>query len=140
MQKLPCILLVDDDRTTNYLNQRLLEKLDVAEQLLVAHNGQEALTLLNKHCHNPTADCPVLVLLDMKMPIMDGFSFLEAYKQLPDTQQRNILVVMLSTSLHPQDVQRAQELPITAFLNKPLTNEKVRQLLNLHYSQERSAL
>lgn len=136
MQKLPCILLVDDDPTTNYINRRLLEKLDIAHKLLVAQDGVEALNLLNEHCPQLAGKCPVLVLLDMKMPVMDGFSFLEAYQQLPAAQQQNILVVMLSTSLHPQDVHRAQELPVAAFLSKPLTNEKVRHLLALHFPQD----
>ncbi|TGE08624.1 response regulator [Hymenobacter fodinae] len=134
MPKLPYIVLVDDDPTANYLHQKLLAKLDVTDQLLVAHNGHEALALLDQLQSIPEHSYPALLLLDIKMPSMDGFSFLEAYKQLPATKQAGILVVMLSTSLQPEEVHRAQQLPIAAFLNKPLTNEKVRQLLQLCYN------
>jgi CheY-like chemotaxis protein len=136
MQKLPCILLVDDDHTSNFLNHRLLEKLDVADLLLEAHNGLEALALLRCYCQESEPDCSVLVFLDLKMPIMDGFEFLEAYQQLPAEEQRTIRVVMLSTSLNPKDVQRAQQYPITAFLSKPLTHAKIRHLLTLHNEGE----
>ena len=58
MEKLPCILLVDDDPVNNFLNQRLLEDLAIADQLMVALNGQEAFALLEQHC--PDAACPAL--------------------------------------------------------------------------------
>ena len=94
MPKLSCALLVDDDQTTNYLNQLLLKRLDVAERLLVALNGQEALDLLQAHCHAIADDCPALVLLDVKMPVMDGFAFLQAYDQLLIPQKSAIVIIM----------------------------------------------
>lgn len=135
MQKLSCILLVDDDQTNNFLNQRLLKRLDVTETLLVALNGQEALDLLQAHCHRVSPDCPALILLDLKMPVMDGFAFLEAYEALPLAQKHAIVIVLLSTSLHPQDVERVQQFPIASFLNKPLTEAKINQLLQTHFQR-----
>ncbi|MBC6991080.1 MULTISPECIES: response regulator [Hymenobacter] len=136
MQKLTCALLVDDDQTTNYLNQLLLKRLAVTEKLLIANNGQEALDLLQQHCHTATPDCPVLILLDVKMPIMNGFEFLEAYAQLPFAQGQTIVIVMLTTSLHPQDVQRLEHLNISDFVNKPLTEEKIDSILRKHFARQ----
>jgi CheY-like chemotaxis protein len=135
MQKLACALLVDDDQTTNYLNQLLLKRLQVADALLVALNGQEALDLLAEHCHEATAQCPMLILLDVKMPVMDGFAFLEAYDKLPLPQKHAIIIVMLTTSLHPQDVDRVQRLNIAGFLNKPLTEAKINDVLKNHFDR-----
>ena len=64
---------------------------------------------------------------------MDGFAFLEAYQQLPLARQRAIVIVMLTTSLHPTDVWRANLLPVAGFLTKPLTAEKVAQVLADHF-------
>ena len=64
---------------------------------------------------------------------MDGFAFLETYQQLPLAQQCAIVIVMLTTSLHPADVQRADQLSVAGFLTKPLTAEKVAQVLADHF-------
>ena len=136
MQKLAFALLVDDDQTTNYLNQLLLNRLGVADELLVATNGQEALNLLLAHYQDAPDGRAVLVLLDVKMPVMDGFAFLEAYDKLPLLQKQAITIVMLTTSLHPRDVDRAKKLNIAGFLNKPLTKEKLDTILKLHFQRQ----
>jgi CheY-like chemotaxis protein len=136
MQKLSCALLVDDDQTTNYLNQLLINRLAITNKLLVALNGQEALELVKAHCHEASPDCPALILLDVKMPVMDGFQFLEAYSELPLPEKDAIIIVMLTTSLHPQDVDRVQRLNIGGFLNKPLTKEKLNDVLKNHFNRQ----
>ncbi|HEX8426154.1 response regulator [Hymenobacter sp.] len=133
MPKLSCTLLVDDDQTTNYLNQLLLKRLSVTDKLLVALNGAEALQLLQTHSQEARESQPMLVFLDVKMPVMNGFEFLEAYEQLPLPHKQAIIIVMLTTSLHPQDVSRLEKLPIAGFLNKPLTKEKVENVLRAHF-------
>jgi CheY-like chemotaxis protein len=134
MNKLPAVLLVDDDQTTNYLNRLLLEKLAVADHILVAHDGREALSLLAQHCQPLTPQCPRLILLDVNMPGMNGIQFLEAYRQLPIAAQNTIIIVMLTTSLHPRDVQRVQELDTVAgFVSKPLTTAKIEAILAEHF-------
>ncbi|UOQ74518.1 response regulator [Hymenobacter cellulosilyticus] len=135
MQKLSCILLVDDDPITNFLNQRLLDELKLTEKLLVALNGKEAITLIEEHCVDRQG-CPALILLDVNMPVMNGFDFLDAYAQLPVAQQHPSVVIMLTTSLHPRDVQRVEQLQIGGFLNKPLTKEKVDSILAQHFGQQ----
>lgn len=139
MQKLACVLLVDDDQTTNYLNQLLLKRLGVSEKLLVALNGQEALDLVRVHGHSATPECPALILLDVKMPVMDGFAFLAAYNALPLPQRHATIIVMLTTSLHPQDVERVKQLSISGFLNKPLTEEKLSGVLQAYFDRHSPA-
>ncbi|MDO7876931.1 response regulator [Hymenobacter sp. ASUV-10] len=134
MQKLSSVLLVDDDPTTNYLNRKLLERLAVTDVIEVAQDGQQALSLLLDRCRQaaPVAT-PALLLLDVKMPVMDGFEFLAAYEQLPLDCQQRVVIVVLTTSLHPQDVQRMEQLPIAGFLSKPLTQEKISQVIQEHF-------
>lgn len=133
MPKLTSVLLVDDDATTNYLNKILLTRLGVAEQLLVAENGREALATLAQLCATPSPSCPALILLDVNMPVMSGLEFLEAYQQLPLAQQQAIVIVLLTTSVSPRDLARVQTLPIAGTLTKPLTETKVNALLQQYF-------
>lgn len=137
MQKFSCVLLVDDDQTTNYLNRLLLNRLGVAEKILVAHNGREAIDALSTHCQvGAGSDCPTLILLDVNMPVMNGFEFLEAYARLPAVQRQAMVVVMLTTSLHPQDIERARQLEVADFLAKPLTSKHMTEVLSKHLQRE----
>ena len=136
MTKLPAILLVDDDQTTNFLNRSLLQRLAVTDHILVAHDGQEALTLLEQQCQPLAAQCPRLILLDVNMPGMNGIQFLEAYQQSSLSEQKAIVIVMLTTSLHPRDVQRVEQLhAVSGFVSKPLTAEKLQHILAEHFAR-----
>jgi CheY-like chemotaxis protein len=134
MAPITCTLLVDDDKTTNFLNQALLRRLAVTDTILMAGNGQEALDLLRTHCL-PVASstCPALILLDMKMPRMNGIEFLQAYTQRTPTDNPAVIIIMLTTSLNPQDVERMQHLPIAGYLTKPLTRAKIDQIVQQHF-------
>ena len=131
MEKLSCILLVDDDETTNFANQMLLEDLAVTERVLVANNGRQALEMIQRQCGE--GYCPALILLDINMPVMNGFEFLAAYERLDFEHKQLVVIVMLTTSLHPSDTHRLQEVPIQGFLNKPLTEQMVGDLLKEHF-------
>jgi DNA-binding NarL/FixJ family response regulator len=67
---------------------------------------------------------------------MNGFEFLEAYAQLSLPYKQDIVIVILTTSLHPQDVSRLNEFDIAGFINKPLTKEKVNDIIQRHFGQE----
>jgi CheY-like chemotaxis protein len=132
MEKLSSILLVDDDSTTNFLNELLLKRLDVAEQIVVSESGTQALELLA----NPTTpDEPALILLDVGMPGLSGIQFLEAYRQLPQTQHSATVVIMLTTTMDANDLGRLDELGIAGLVSKPLTQEKVDGILQLHFQR-----
>jgi CheY-like chemotaxis protein len=133
MPKLPCVLLVDDDPTANFLNRKLLLRLGVTDEVRVALNGQQALDEL-RACQEQLTACPVLIFLDVNMPVMNGIEFLEAYQLLPSAQRQAMVVVMLTTSMNPRDQQHIAQLPIAAYLTKPLTSQQVEQVLAQHFS------
>ncbi|MDO7884585.1 response regulator [Hymenobacter cheonanensis] len=135
MPKLSSVLLVDDDTTTNFLNELLLKRLQLTDHLLVAHNGAEALALLGERAQAPEAPAPALILLDINMPVMDGLEFLEAFQQLPPARQQASTIVMLTTSLDGRDLARMQALPIAGLVSKPLTAEKLQTILQLHFPE-----
>lgn len=136
MRKLNKILLVDDDSTSNFLTQMILEDLQVADAIIVKKNGQEALDYINELCLQHNEDCPELIFLDINMPIMDGFELLDELKRLnklhnPDSP---ITVVLLTTSNNPKDIEKAKTYDITYYIEKPLTEDSIRHLLSKTYN------
>lgn len=132
MEKLPHILLVDDDDTTNFLNEHLLKKLNVTDQVRVAYDGKQALEMLSQF---PPFE-PTLLLLDVNMPVMDGIQFLETFARLPQAQQDATVIVMLTTSMDSSDLARINDLPIAGMVSKPLNREKIDTLLKLHFQRQ----
>ena len=136
--KLNCILLVDDDEPTNFLNKMAVEELTCTNHIKIIPGAREALDYLA--CSGQPAplnrDCPSpeIIFLDINMPAMDGWEFLEQYRQLKKERRNQVIVVMLTTSLFQEDMIRAQGIPeITAFENKPLTPEKLKKILMSHF-------
>ena len=135
--KLNCVLVIDDDEPTNYFNQLLLEKTGCAGHIQVAQSGQEALDYLTKSQRFHDGDrfpCPDLILLDINMPAMDGWEFLEKYKKMEKEYQGRIIVVMLTTSLLQEDIAKAKATPeISGFEHKPLTVENLNRILDKYF-------
>jgi CheY-like chemotaxis protein len=133
MIKLNCILLIDDDEPTNYLNKMTLEQMGCARHIRIAQSGQEALDLL-QNC-GPDDPRPDLIFLDINMPAMDGWEFLERYKKLPDIQKAHIVLIMLTTSLNPDDEVRTRSIPeIDGFENKPLKQNRLEEILKRYFN------
>ncbi len=132
MEKLPRILLVDDDDTTNFLNEHLLNKLKVTDHVQVASGAEQALALLTE----PPPYVPTLLLLDLAMPGMGGMEFLDAYLHLPQARRDATVIVVLATSMDARDLNRINDLPIAGLVSKPLTAEKIDTLLQLHFNRQ----
>jgi len=131
MEKVNRVLLIDDNQTTTFLHQRLIQKLDIAHQIVVARNGQHALELMEQQ-YLAGEGYPELILLDLKMPVMDGFAFYEAYKRLESEKQVEIKVVVLTTSLAASDIESAKKAGMQHFANKPLTAQKLNEVWPKH--------
>jgi CheY-like chemotaxis protein len=128
--KLGSVLLVDDDEVTNFYNEHLILKCGISDHVVQAMNGKEALEYLKgKNEANPDFRRPDLILLDINMPIMNGFEFLDEYESLPTEEKAGHVIVMLTTSMLDVDKQRASRYAsLSSFFTKPLTES---QLLGL---------
>lgn len=123
MTRLNKIMIVDDNDTTNYVTKLFLEKMDAVEVCEVAQNGKEAVDLLLQE----GMVFPELILLDINMPIMDGFDFLRAWEKNGWTSKSKI--AMFTSSIHPDDQKRAaQFFDVIAYVEKPLNQEKLQSL------------
>ncbi|MCJ7465655.1 MAG: response regulator [Maribacter sp.] len=131
-EKLECILLVDDDEATNFIHSLVIKKMACAKEIVTRENGLKALDYL-KNSGLGDFHRPDLILLDINMPHMNGWEFLEAYKSLDENQRAKAVIVMLTSPLGPDLAEKAKEIPnISGFMQKPLTTESMEGLLK-HY-------
>ncbi len=130
MKKLNCVLLVDDDEPTNFLNKLTLKKLGCATNIVTVFDGQEALDYLEEHKNSNT---PELIFLDINMPLMNGWEFLEEYQNLK-FNTNDPVVIMLTTSMNPDDEEKSKKFDYVAgFMNKPLNPDEINKLLEKHF-------
>jgi CheY-like chemotaxis protein len=126
---LNCILLIDDDEPTNFLNKMTLEQAGCTRQIQIAQSGQEALDFLSAAKLRPD-----LIFLDINMPAMDGWEFLDRYRRLPPDCKADIVLIMLTTSLNPDDELRTRAIPeVSGFENKPLGQHQLENLLQKYF-------
>jgi CheY-like chemotaxis protein len=140
MEVLNHIVLIDDNETTSFLNNRLLSRLALAGTVTTFSRAEEGCRFLwqeSKMAAEPSVD---LVFVDLKMPGMSGFDFLEQYSQLPASVQENTVVAVLTTSMHSADTARVAQYPNVEYLTKPLTEEKLQRLLNKRFAAKLNSL
>ncbi|HYG02573.1 MAG TPA: response regulator [Chryseosolibacter sp.] len=122
------VLLVDDDPVFNFVHKKILEGSGFVREVDVALNGEEALMLFNEY-FSGTRMLPDLILLDLNMPVMDGFSFLDALKGIPMKRTHNLDIAIVTSSSDPRDIAKAQTYGIKKFMNKPLTPDSFHALV-----------
>lgn len=132
-KKLNCVLLIDDDDATNYIHEYLLKKMNCAEQLCIEYHAEEALNKLrNKSL--PEGENPELILLDLNIPSMNGWEFLQEFQKLENHKESKIII--LTTSLNPDDRKKAAAInEVIDFKNKPLTMDLLQEILNEHFPE-----
>jgi len=120
------VMLIDDNELDNFVNKKLIENEHFANQVLVQPSGISALDYLKRN-----AGLPDIIFLDIMMPGMDGFGFLDEFDKLNDEVKKKSKIVMLSTSESFKDLNRANRNKyVYKFLNKPL-NKAVLDALNV---------
>jgi CheY-like chemotaxis protein len=107
----------------------LLKDVGVGKQTLTANNGLEALRKLQTLAANGEK-LPELIFLDIKMPVMDGFEFLESLKKSPSLDLSQTKIFITTSSFLSKDKERAQLYPIAGFVTKPLTEEILQTILS----------
>jgi CheY-like chemotaxis protein len=127
-----CILLVDDNPDDNFFHEKIIRKHGVANTVVAKQSGQAALNYLMARDEHPDAH-PDIIFLDINMPGMNGWEFLDAYRELPGELQCQVVVVMLTTSENPADKAKAAKYNIISdFKSKPLTKTMLDEIM-AHY-------
>ena len=135
--KLNCVLLVDDDEATNFINKMVVEHAGASNYIKVVLNGRDALKYLTNQDEFSNEEInpkPQLILIDINMPVMDGWEFLEEYHRQQLHVKGQVIIVMLSTSMNPDDRARAENIPeISGFKEKPLTLELLDEIMREYF-------
>ncbi|KAA9338912.1 response regulator [Adhaeribacter soli] len=136
------ILLVDDDDVTNLVNSRLLTNMKVANEIKAVRNGKEALEFLKEACsENPKPGfvCPDLIFLDIKMPVMDGFTFLEKYAEEGFDRLDHVIILMLTSSASFYDLEKLKNYTkVKKHLSKALSEADVREILKNYFAHKQN--
>ncbi len=128
-----CVLLIDDDKATNFFNERIVTKHESFDQVNTVQSGVAALEYLNA-VENNTAIKPDLIFLDINMPAMNGWEFLIEFSKLNQKITQGIKVILLSTSSNPDDIREsAKNNSVHDFINKPLSPDLLDNVLNSHF-------
>lgn len=119
-------MLVDDDEASNYLSRTILDDIDAAKQIEVAEDGDIACELIEKD------DCPDIIFLDIRMPRMSGFDFLNRMNKKGHCSKSK--VVLLTSSTRKEDREKAlQYKNVVDYLEKPLTEEAAQKVIKEYF-------
>jgi CheY-like chemotaxis protein len=122
------VLLIDDDEITNFISVAVIERTNKFSHIEIAGSGKEGLEYLQT-CLSEKKNLPSLILLDINMPIMTGWQFLEELERFADRVLEKAKIFMLSSSQNPEDLLKANKHPfLSGFIRKPLKFEKFIQL------------
>lgn len=129
MTPLKQLTLVDDDDVFVFLTTRMLEKYQLVDLIKIFDNGYEALVFIKENMDN-IESLPDIILLDLSMPIMDGWQFLDEFVKINPKIGKKITVFICSSSISPDDVARAKSInAVSDFIIKPMTKDKLIEII-----------
>lgn len=129
MKKSPVVALVDDDKIFQLTASKTIRALQLTDQILQFHNGEDALQFLSQNSKNEHS-LPDYIFLDINMPLVDGWMFLQDFAEIKQSLPKPISIYMVSSSIDPRDVNRARSIQdVTGYVVKPVTREKFIEIL-----------
>lgn len=131
--KLFAVMLVDDNEIDNLINQKMIEAANITENIFTHTGARSAIEFL-KNCEKIQSAgvkqiMPEIIFLDIDMPLMDGFQFLDEFDTLSEETKQTCSIVMLTSSINPQDVNKSKKYSsVKKYINKPLSQESIQKI------------
>lgn len=130
-RKYRSVMLIDDNEIDNLINQKMIEAAAITENIYTHTGAKSAIEFLKNMEKMDVAEkvLPDVIFLDIDMPLMDGFQFLDEFEQLGAITRKKCRIVMLTSSINPQDFSRSKKYNnVKLYLNKPLSHENIMRI------------
>ncbi len=130
-QKVELACIIDDDKIYVNLVKKIIEIKKLSENLLIFKNGKEALDYFKEIMENATDEdkLPDIIFLDLNMPVMDGWEFLNEFIKIKNQLNKKITLYVVSSSIDPRDLERARSFNlVTDYLIKPIELKKFEKI------------
>jgi CheY-like chemotaxis protein len=124
------ICLIDDDFIYQFTAKRIIELVDPLQKVLVFSNGKEAIDFFSQQSPNSEL-LPDVIFLDINMPVMNGWEFLDAYNSIKTALDKPISIYMISSSVDEKDKIRSKSFNVKDFIEKPINKEMMVAILRL---------
>ncbi|WP_339707529.1 response regulator [uncultured Kriegella sp.] len=130
MKRIESTCIIDDDPIFVYGTKRVMREVDFCNEIMVFENGQDAIDALTEMVEQHK-ELPEIIFVDLNMPIMNGWEFLEDFVKIPNKSREEVTVYIISSSVDPRDLERIKSYKVVNnYILKPISTNDLEEILN----------